>query len=90
MWSAPTLLLPAARLTSGRYTHCLDAPTTHFDVREGTRRWKGTHLCWIVGAPGRVRQALMHAAFGEDYPLMDDDFGALLGPTRDEIDPPKL
>jgi hypothetical protein len=87
LWRAPHLLLPAARLTSGLYTHCVDAPSTVYALRSGSRRWEGRHLCWTVGAPGRVRQVLMHAAFGQDFPSMDDDFGGLLGPTPDEIDP---
>lgn len=62
LWRAPLYVNDAIINADGRARRCSQGPRTDFDVQVGARRWGGTHLCVVDGAPGALRKALMRAA----------------------------
>jgi hypothetical protein len=74
LWSAPSFLDKALPVIHGAPVPCVDGPVSLLDVRSHNRRWGGMQVCWVLGAPGRLRADLMHTAFGEPAATMDAAF----------------
>lgn len=67
LWSAPTFMPQAIPIRKGGIYMCPPhGPDTTFDIRDGTRRWRGAQFCRTVGPQRDLERLLIKIATG--YP----------------------
>lgn len=65
LWQAPRFLDSELPLASGGRVPSFDGPISFFDVRAAHRQWGGIQVSWRLGSPGKLRAAILAAAFSE-------------------------
>lgn len=65
LWQSPRFLDNELPLVTGGRAPSFDGPVSFFDIRADHRQWGGIQVSWRLGPPGKLRAAILAAAFGE-------------------------